>query len=206
MTNIIKQLTVYCGSNFGETPAYHQAATQLGKYLADHQITLVYGGGKVGLMGTIADSVLTHDGQAIGVIPQFLADKEVAHTGLNELIITPDMATRKLKLIELADAFIALPGGIGTYEELFEVLSLAQLRQHAKPIGVLNIERFFDPLLTMLAQTAQAGFMPSQNLDLLCVADNLGELFVKMQQYQFVESQKWVKPSWLEVADTPKFI
>lgn len=203
--NIIKQLTVYCGSNFGETPAYYQAAKALGNHLAKHDITLVYGGGNVGLMGAIADSVLANHGKAIGVIPQFLADKEVAHTGLTELIFTPDMATRKLKLIELGDAFIALPGGIGTFEELFEVLSLAQLRQHKKPIGVLNIDGFFDPLLDLLHRTADSGFMPTQNLNLLCVADNIDELFAKMHAYQFVESQKWVKPAWLDTLEIPKF-
>lgn len=195
--NTFSRVVVYCGSNFGNTPAYYEAAQALGASLAQRDITLVYGGGNVGLMGTVADSVIAHGGQTIGVIPRFLRDKEVAHQGLSQLIITDDMASRKLKMIEFGDAFIALPGGIGTYEELFEVVSLAQLRQHQKPIGVLNIQGFFDPLLQLLTQTAAAGFMPSANLQLICVADDIDELLQKMTDYQFVESQKWVKPDWL---------
>ncbi len=206
---VFRRVVVYCGSNFGDTPAYYAAAQALGKALAQRDITLVYGGGNVGLMGTVADSVIAHGGQTIGVIPRFLKDKEVAHQGLSQLIITDDMASRKLKMIEFGDAFIALPGGIGTYEELFEVLSLAQLRQHQKPIGVLNIEGFFDPLLQLLAHTAAAGFMPNANLQLICVADDIDVLLQKMANYQFIDAQKWVKPDWLDDNDTytvPKFI
>ncbi len=206
---VFRRVVVYCGSNFGDTPAYYAAAQALGKALAQRDITLVYGGGNVGLMGTVADSVIAHGGQTIGVIPRFLKDKEVAHQGLSQLIITDDMASRKLKMIEFGDAFIALPGGIGTYEELFEVLSLAQLRQHQKPIGVLNIEGFFDPLLQLLAHTTAAGFMPNANLQLICVADDIDVLLQKMANYQFIDAQKWVKPDWLDDNDTytvPKFI
>ncbi|MFB6349244.1 TIGR00730 family Rossman fold protein [Moraxella sp. ZJ142] len=203
-TNVV----VYCGSNFGNTPAYHHAAQQLGETLAKHSLTLVYGGGNVGLMGTVADSVIAHGGDSIGIIPKFLKDKEVAHQHLSELIITDDMASRKLKMIELGDAFIALPGGIGTYEELFEVISLAQLRRHTKPIGVLNIDGFFEPFLQLLKQAADTGFMPAANVDLVCVADTVDELLTKMANYHFVESQKWVKPDWMGDDDTyqvPKF-
>ncbi len=206
---VFRRVVVYCGSNFGDTPAYYAAAQALGKALAQRDITLVYGGGNVGLMGTVADSVIAHGGQTIGVIPRFLKDKEVAHQGLSQLIITDDMASRKLKMIEFGDAFIALPGGIGTYEELFEVLSLAQLRQHQKPIGVLNIEGFFDPLLQLLAHTTAAGFMPNANLQLICVADDIDVLLQKMANYQFIDAQKWVKPDWLDDNDgytVPKFI
>ncbi len=206
---VFRRVVVYCGSNFGDTPAYYAAAQALGKALAQRDITLVYGGGNVGLMGTVADSVIAHGGKTIGVIPRFLKDKEVAHQGLSQLIITDDMASRKLKMIEFGDAFIALPGGIGTYEELFEVLSLAQLRQHQKPIGVLNIEGFFDPLLQLLAHTTAAGFMPNANLQLICVADDIDVLLQKMANYQFIDAQKWVKPDWLDDNDTytvPKFI
>lgn len=198
-------ITVYCGSNFGEVPDYYHAACDLGKKLGEIGTTLIYGGGKVGLMGAVADGALAAGGQVVGVIPQFLKDKEVAHTQLSELIVTEDMTTRKAKMIALSDAFIALPGGIGTYEELFEVVSLAQLRQHAKPIGVLNINGFFDPLIAMLTHTAQAGFMPPANVQLICVADNVDELLEKMANYQFVETQKWVKPSWMDALDVPKF-
>lgn len=204
--NQMNKVVVYCGSNFGDVPDYYHAAKLLGQTLAKQGSSLVYGGGKVGLMGAIADSILASGGQAIGVIPSFLKDKEVAHLGLNELIVTPDMASRKNKMIELGDAFIALAGGIGTYEELFEVVSLAQLRQHAKPIGVLNTNGFFDPLITMLKHTAQAGFMPPANVDLLCVSDDVDELLHLMANYQFVETQKWVKPDWMdEYPEIPKF-
>ena len=158
------RIVVYCGSNFGDTPAYYHAAQSLGKTLAEHDITLVYGGGNVGLMGTIADSIIAHGGKSIGIIPRFLKDKEVAHHGLSELIITEDMASRKLKMISLADAFIALPGGIGTYEELFEVMSLAQLRQHAKPIGVLNVDGFLTLFLNCLNRQQKQALCPFQIL------------------------------------------
>lgn len=192
----MKNITVYCGSNLGESPAYHQAAQSLGLALAKRGSRLIYGGGKVGLMGTIADTVLQHGGEAIGVIPTILREKEVAHPGLTQLIETPDMTVRKTKMIELADAFIALPGGIGTYEELFEVLSHAQLRLHAKPIGILNTEGFFNPLITLLRHTAEQGFMPQANMNLLCVADTIEDLLAQMADYEFIDAPKWVQPSW----------
>lgn len=202
----MNKVVVYCGSNFGDVPDYYHAAKSLGQAFAARNTTLIYGGGKVGLMGAIADSILAAGGQAIGVIPSFLKDKEVAHLGLSELIVTSDMATRKNKMIELGDAFIALAGGIGTYEELFEVVSLAQLRQHAKPIGVLNTNGFFNPLITMLKHTAQAGFIPPANVDLLCVSDDIDDLLDQMTKYHFVESQKWVKPDWMDdYPEIPKF-
>lgn len=204
--NEMNRVVVYCGSNFGDVPAYYHAAKSLGQALAARNASLVYGGGKVGLMGAIADSVLAADGEVIGVIPSFLKDKEVAHMGLDELIVTPDMASRKNKMIELGDAFIALAGGLGTYEELFEVVSLAQLRLHAKPIGVLNTNGFFDPLIDLLKHTAQAGFMPPANVDLICVSDDVDELLDHMANYQFVETQKWVKPDWMDdYPEIPKF-
>lgn len=192
----MKNIAVYCGSNLGESPAYFQAAQDLGKTIAQRGCRLVFGGGKIGLMGTIADAVLQHGGEVIGVIPTFLREKEVAHPGLTELIETTDMTQRKTKMIELADAFIALPGGIGTYEELFEVLSHAQLRLHTKPVGVLNTESFFDPLINLLQHTANQGFMPQANMNLLCVADQPQTLLEKMAAYQFVEAKKWVRPRW----------
>lgn len=192
----MKNIAVYCGSNLGESPAFYQAAQAMGQAIAERGSRLVYGGGKVGLMGTVADAVLAHGGEVIGVIPTFLREKEVAHQGLTELIETPDMTERKTKMITLADAFIAMPGGIGTYEELFEVLSLSQLRQHTKPIGILNIEGFFDPLISLMQQTAAQGFMPQANLTLLCVTDNPADLLAKMAAYEFVDAPKWVQPSW----------
>ena len=194
--NKMNHIVVYCGSNLGNKPAYFEAAQAMGKAIAERGSTLVYGGGKIGLMGTVADAALAEGGQVIGVIPTFLREKEVAHLGLSQLIETADMTERKNKMIELADAFIALPGGLGTYEELFEVVSQAQLRLHAKPVGVLNIGGFFDGLLAMMQQTADEGFMPQANMSLLCVADNPADLLQKMADNRLVEAQKWVAPAW----------
>ncbi|UNU73218.1 TIGR00730 family Rossman fold protein [Moraxella nasovis] len=194
----LTNIAVYCGSNFGNTPVYYKAAKELGGVMARRNIGLVYGGGKVGLMGTIADSVLHHGGTAVGVIPTFLAAQEVAHTNLTTLIETADMATRKYKMIELADGFIALAGGLGTFEELFEVLSLAQLRLHKKPIGVLNTNGFFDPIIEILQKAAKEGFMPEQNLQLLCVAKDPDTLIDMMANYQYAYNKKWSNPKWLD--------
>lgn len=193
MNNIV----VYCGSNLGATPLYAEAARGLGEAIAKRGSRLVYGGGCIGLMGTVADAVLQAGGEAVGVIPTFLREKEVAHRGLTELIETPDMPSRKNKMIELGDAFIALAGGIGTFEELFEVLSLAQLKQHRKPVGLVNTAGFYDPLLALLQQTATQGFMPAANLSLLCVADTPQELLVKLENYQPHDAPKWIQPAWL---------
>ncbi|MDO5639720.1 MAG: TIGR00730 family Rossman fold protein [Neisseria sp.] len=192
----MKNIVVYCGSNLGNSPDYYEAARSMGQTIARRCGCLVYGGGKIGLMGTVADAAMEAGGEVIGVIPTFLREKEVAHTGLTRLIETPDMTTRKNTMIELADGFVAMPGGLGTYEELFEVLSQAQLRLHAKPIGLLNTDGFFDTLIAMMRQTAAAGFMPSENMSLLCVADNAEEVLQKMEEYHFVDAQKWVTPGW----------
>ena len=193
MDNIV----VYCGSNLGATPAYAEAARELGSIMAGRGRRLVYGGGRIGLMGTLADAVLQGGGEVIGVIPTFLREKEVAHQGLTELIETADMPARKNKMIELGDAFIALAGGIGTFEELFEVLSLAQLKQHRKPIGLLNTAGFYDPLLALLEQPVQQGFMPAANLSLLCVAEKPADLLDKLADYRPVDAPKWIQPAWL---------
>lgn len=206
MTNpiSINNITVYCGSNVGSIPDYYHHAQKLGKLLAINHIHLIYGGGNIGLMGTIADSVLAHGGQVTGVIPTFLKEKEVAHLGLTNLIETTDMTIRKAKLIELADAFIVMAGGLGTYEELFEVLSMNQLKLIAKPIGLLNIAGFFDPLLAMLAQTAERGFMPKENLNLVVVSDDCEELLEKIKNFEYKDAPKWVKPLWLDELDGKK--
>ncbi len=201
--NTLKNITIYCGSNFGTTPDYYEAAKQMGKTLADQGLHLIYGGGKVGLMGTIADATLANGGTVTGVIPTFLKQKEVAHLGLTELIETPDMATRKYKMIELADGFIAMAGGIGTLEELYEVLSLLQLRQHAKPIGILNTKGFFTPFLETLQRCADEGFMPQSNMALICVSDDPVELLKQMENFEFKDAPKWVRPSWLGEQDIP---
>ena len=194
--NKLNNIVVYCGSNWGENPAFFAAAQALGQTLANNGHTLVNGGGNVGLMGAVADAVLAHGGKVVGVIPTFLKQKEVAHLGLTELIETADMTSRKNTMIALASGFIALPGGLGTYEELFEVLSQAQLRLHPHPVGVLNVAGFFDPLLALLRDTVRHGFMPAANLSLLCVADSAPALLAKMAAWQAQDAVKWVQPSW----------
>ena len=196
----MNNIAVYCGSNYGQIPDYFRAARELGALIARRASRLVYGGGRIGLMGAVADAVLANGGAAVGVIPTFLIEKEVAHRGLTELIETPDMPTRKSKMIELADAFVALSGGIGTFEELFEVLSLAQLRQHQKPVGLVNTAGFYGPLLTLLESAAEQGFMPQANLGLLCVADTPAALLEQMAAWQPQAAQnvqKWIEPDWL---------
>lgn len=163
----MKSICVFCGSRTGEMPEYKEATQILGKLMATQNIQLVFGAGNVGLMGVIADAVLEAGGSAVGVIPQFLVDREVAHTGLNELIIVESMHQRKRIMAERADAFIILPGGIGTYEEFFEVLTWRHLNLHHKPIGLLNTEGYYTPLKQFLTHTITQGFLAEDIFDVL---------------------------------------
>ncbi len=156
------RLCVYCGSRPGEQPAYAAAARAIGTEIGRRGWTLVYGGGNVGLMGEVADAALAGGATVIGVIPESLKAREVAHLGLTELHVVPDMHVRKQMMAERADAFLALPGGIGTLEELFEVWTWRQLGYHAKPIGLLNVQRYFDDLLSFMQVTLDEGFLSSQ--------------------------------------------
>lgn len=192
----LQNITVYCGSNLGAIPQYHDSAIALGKLIATQGRRLIYGGGNIGMMGTVADSVLAHGGEVIGVIPTFLRQKEKAHDRLTQLIETPDMTTRKAKLIELGDGFIVMAGGLGTYEEVFEVLSAKQLSLTQKPIGFLNTAGFFDPLLALLKHTADMGFMPQADLGLICVSDDPATLLNMMENHQHSEAVKWIEPDW----------
>jgi uncharacterized protein (TIGR00730 family) len=189
----VSSIAVYCGSSFGGRDAYRDAAEALGRAMARAGITLVYGGGRVGLMGTIADAVLNEGGSAIGVIPQLLLDKEVAHTGLTQLHVVPDMHQRKRMMADLADAFITMPGGAGTLEELFEIYTWAQLGYHNKPIGILNTEGFYDPLITMMRHTADEGFIRPAYLDLLVVNTQPDALLSTIQDRQPVTIDKWAQ-------------
>ncbi len=174
-------IAVYCGSSFGVNPTYQETAKTLGQLLAARGIGLVYGGGKVGLMGAIANAVLQAGGSVIGVIPHALKQREVAHMGLTDLYVVPDMHTRKAKMIELADGFIVLPGGIGTLEELFEVWTWAQLGYHQKPVGLLNVEGYFDLLLGFLDFGVAQGFQKSATRALLLVESQPLELLKRMK-------------------------
>lgn len=156
--NRLTALCVFCGSQFGEKPAYRRDAVALGAALAAHKAALVYGGGKVGLMGATADGVLQGGGHVIGVIPEFLRDKELAHRGAQEMIVVPDMHTRKRIMFERADAFCILPGGIGTLDEFFEIITWRQLHRHNKPIVILNTDGYWDHMKGLLDTIIDRGF------------------------------------------------
>lgn len=168
----MKNIAVFCGASAGADPLYAEAAAKLGHYLAANHLRLIYGGGSVGLMGVVADAVLAHGGQVTGVIPDFLVRKEVGHRGLSECIITQTMHERKMHMAERADAFVVLPGGLGTMDELFEIMTWAQLQLHAKPIGLLNAGGFFDPLVRLLEHFVQQGFVSEKSCRLLQLADD----------------------------------
>lgn len=172
---------VFCGSSSGKGERYIAATKLLGRSIADAGITLVYGGGKVGLMGVIADEVLRHSGKIIGVIPQFLYKREVGHDGVTQLEIVQSMHERKKRMAELSHAFIALPGGWGTLEELGEILTWKQLGLINQPVGLLNVDSFFDPLLNQFQRMIDDGFLAKTNRDLLIVADDPGVLMDRLK-------------------------
>lgn len=185
----LRSLCVFCGSSVGARPEYAAAAAELGTLLARRGIRVVFGAGHVGLMGVVADAALAAGGQAIGVIPQLLVDRELAHRGLTELRIVGSMHERKALMAELADGFIALPGGLGTFEELCEVLTWAQLGIHNKPCGCLNTLGYYDPLLALLDHAAAEQFMRAEHRQLLCAAAEPAELLdlLELQQPLTVE-------------------
>ena len=174
-----KTICVYCGANAGVTPGYAEAARALGRALVDQNLALVYGGGKVGLMGIIADAVLAAGGEATGVIPTALVEREVGHTGLTRQFIVKDMHERKAMMASLSDGFIAMPGGMGTLEELFEMLTWSQLGIHAKPIGLLNVDRFYDGLIDFIAHASAQGFIRPQHAALM-MADSDPQALLKL--------------------------
>jgi uncharacterized protein (TIGR00730 family) len=187
----MKAVCVYCGSSMGASPVYADAARAFGRALVEADLSLVYGGGHVGLMGVIADEVLSQGGRAVGVIPELLFEKEVGHTGLTELHVVPDMHHRKKKMADLADAFVSMPGGVGTFEELFEVYTWAQLGYHKKPVALLNTAGFYEPLLAMLRHTVEEGFMRPPFLDMLLVADEPISLIQQLNDYAPPVADKW---------------
>ena len=174
------RLCVFCGSNYGQRPAYRAAAEELGRELVRRGQGLVFGGGRVGLMGTVADAVLAAGGEAVGVIPEVLVEMEVAHQGLTELHVVENMHQRKALMAELSDGFVALPGGVGTYEELFEVLTWSQLRIHAKPCGVLDVEGYYGPLRALFENALAEGFVRPENRALLVVEERTDVLLDRL--------------------------
>jgi uncharacterized protein (TIGR00730 family) len=188
----MKSICVYCGSNFGERVSYLEAAQDLGAQMAARGITLVYGGGNVGLMGTVADSVLAAGGKVIGVIPQTLVDKEVAHTGLSDLRVVGSMHERKLLMADLADGFIALPGGLGTLEEFCEVATWTQLGLHKKACGLLNIGGFYDGLLSFLNHATEEKFIRPEHRSIVLAEEDPVELIKKLSQFEVPTVHKWI--------------
>ncbi|MFT5108448.1 MAG: hypothetical protein ACI9UA_004092 [Pseudoalteromonas tetraodonis] len=187
----MKSIAVYCGSSHGAKPEYTAAAHKLGRLLAEKDIALIYGGGDVGLMGEIANAVLEHEGSVVGVITKHLADKEVAHHGVSKLHIVESMHERKALMAELADAFIAMPGGIGTLEELAEVMVWTQLGLHPKPSGVLNVANYYDSLLTLLDTMVDQHFLAGEQLHSLAVSDDPATLLAKLGTIQVEYIDKW---------------
>ncbi|WP_374173482.1 TIGR00730 family Rossman fold protein [Flavobacterium tructae] len=188
----MKRITVFCGSSFGTDKIYKEQATLLGKTLARQNIELVYGGANVGLMGAVADGVLNEGGKAIGVLPNFLRSKEIAHLGLTELIVVESMHERKTKMNDLCDGVIALPGGFGTLEELFEMLTWGQLGLHKKPIGILNINGFYDSLIELTKVMVEKGLLKPVNQEMLLVSNTIEDLLHQMRNYVPPTTGKWI--------------
>ena len=177
----MKSIAVYCGASLGADPIYAEAARALAGVLVQHNIGLVYGGGNVGLMGVIADEVLRLGGEATGVIPRALVEREVGHTGLTRQFVVKDMHERKAMMADLADGFIALPGGMGTLEELFEMLTWSQLGIHAKPVGLLNVAGFYDGLVGFVGHLREQQFVRQQHADLMLVESDAGALLARLR-------------------------
>jgi hypothetical protein len=187
----MKSISVFCGANFNGDPAILKAVNDLAVVFVEKEITLIFGGGRVGVMGLIADAVLDRGGKAVGVIPQFLIDKEVGHTGLTELIITSNMHERKQKMADLSDGVITLPGGFGTLEEFFEVLTWLQLGLHNNPIGLLNIDGFYDPLLAQMDIMVEKKFLKPLNRDLVLSHSDPAQLVLLMENFNSNPDEVW---------------
>ena len=179
----MQSIVVYCGSNFGKKPVYSQSAYALGEELAKRKIKVIYGGGNMGLMGRVADGAMENSGSVTGIIPNFLASLEVAHKTLTELHFVETMHERKAKMVAMSDGVIALPGGYGTFDELFEILTWAQLRIFEGPVGVLNINGYYDLLLLQLDKMVEEGFLHENNRQLLIVSDNAVTLLNEMEDF-----------------------
>ena len=190
----LRNLCVYCGSNSGRQPVYLEQARAFGRELARRGIGLVYGGASVGIMGAVADAVLAEGGRVTGIIPDALVRKELAHTGLTELQVVPSMHVRKTRMAELADGFVALPGGAGTLEEIFETWTWAQLGMHQKPCGLLNVAGYYDLLAAFLDHTVAEAFMRPQHRAMLAVAPEPGTLLDLLAGYVPPTVSKWIDP------------
>jgi uncharacterized protein (TIGR00730 family) len=189
----MKRICIYCGSSPGNQPVYREMAEAMGGLLARRGIGLVYGGGNVGLMGIVADAALAGGGEVIGVIPQSLADREVAHGGVTDLRIVDSMHTRKALMAELSDAFIAMPGGVGTFEEFFEAVTWTQLGVHRKPCGLLNVAAFYSPLAAFIDQAVTEGFIKPIHRAMIVVDDNPERLLDSLSTITLPDVPKWIR-------------
>jgi len=189
---MIKKIAVYCGSNNGINLSYRKNAAALGTYLAQNSIGLVYGGGKVGLMGVIADAVLENKGEVIGIMPDHLFKKEVGHKGLTELQIVNTMHERKALIEKLSDAFIAMPGGMGTLDEIVEIFTWSQLNLHTKPFGFYNIENYFDKLFEFFKHMMSERFLHEEHFNRISISDKPQELITKLKDSSHQDVQKWL--------------
>ncbi|MEM6892411.1 MAG: TIGR00730 family Rossman fold protein [Bacteroidota bacterium] len=188
----MKRIAVFCGSSSGTETVFEQEARALGQKLAKEHIELVYGGANVGLMGAISNGTLSEGGKVIGVIPTFLKSKEIAHMGLTELHIVDSMHERKTKMNDLCDGVIALPGGFGTLEELFEMLTWGQLGLHQKPVGILNVNGFYDDLIQLMDTMVEKGFLKEVYRKIVLISDSADDLLAQMQNYEAPKVGKWI--------------
>jgi uncharacterized protein (TIGR00730 family) len=188
----MKRITVFCGSSLGTDEIYEKQAFKLGEALAERKIGLVYGGASVGLMNAVADGSLSKGGEVIGVLPVFIKDKGIAHKNLTELILVDTMHERKTKMNEISDGVIALPGGFGTLEEFFEVLAWGQLGLHKKPVGLLNINCFYDSLKTLTKTMVEEGFLKEANRKMLLISDDIDNLLNQLESYIAPTIDKWI--------------
>ena len=191
---VIKRLCVYCGSRMGNDVAFWEAADLLGKLIVQRGWGLVYGCGSIGLMGVVADSVLAEGGHVIGVIPELLAKKEVVHDGVSDLRVVRSMHERKALMAELSDAFVALPGGFGTLEEFFEIITWTQLGIHRKNTGLLNLKGFFDPILTMIERAIEQEFVKETHRDLFIADEDPERLLDRLESHELPDVMKWLTP------------
>ena len=188
----LNSICIFCGANHGLDPVYEKVARDVGRQLALEQRQIVYGAGSVGLMGVIADAALAEGGYVVGVIPTFLKEKEVDHKGIQEVIVTDTMHVRKQTMVDRSEGFIALPGGLGTLDELAEILSWAQLGVHRHPVGILNVNGYFDQLIAFVDHSVAQGFVRQENREIILVDDDLTRLLAKMEAYEAPDVEKWL--------------
>ncbi|MEZ4911691.1 MAG: TIGR00730 family Rossman fold protein [Saprospiraceae bacterium] len=193
MTHTLQSISVFCGSSMGTDPKFLEAAMKTGTFLANQGIRIIYGGARVGLMGAVADSAIKSGGEVVGVIPEFLMSKEIAHNGLSKLITVKSMQERKTRMNDLSDAAIILPGGFGTLDEMFELLTWGQLGLHKKPVGLLNVNGFWDHLVSSIDKMVEFNLLRHSHRNMLIVGEDLSTLFDAMELYEAPNKAKWME-------------